>query len=122
MREYIIKCYREAVALAAVPEELKRSLNVNERIPQFIDNLSVELSKVPKISPETIQTCVYDMTNLLLNSIEKKAREDYLSDAAKSAMRDAASEASKLDRLADRINQGTEENPAVIDMDEVMHG
>lgn len=119
MRDFIVKCYREAVALAQVPDELKRSLNTQERVPKMIDNLTVELLKVPKISADTIRNCVYDLTNILLNAIEKKAREDYLSDAAKSAILDQAAKADRFEQLADEINRGDHDNPAHIDAEEL---
>ena len=119
LRDIIIRHYREAVALSTVPDELKRSLKTNERIPSFIDNLHRELAAVPNLSAESIQTTVYDLTMLTLDMIEKQARENYLTEAAKSAMRDAERKQTLKDTLADRINAAPDDAPAEITEDEL---
>jgi len=122
MREYVIKCYQEAVTMLPYPQELKDSLLIEERVPAFIDNLYLEFVKVPKVSRETIQSAVYDMTDLLMRSVKTKFDEDQMSMSARSAIIAANEQATKIDRLANRINEAPDHSPASIDMEELLDG
>jgi len=108
MRSLIIEAYREAVALAPCPEELKKSLATHERTPQFLDNLERELSALPPrfLDPITIRTTVYDLTNLFIRNVDKQAQERYMTDVTRSAAIAARDAAIKRDELADRLNAG----------------
>ena len=75
--------YRLAVAQAAVPEELKRSLKTNERVPSFIANLEAEFKKLPPqilSNQRKLQDTVRSLTNLFLHLVEKKATQNIQSD------------------------------------------
>lgn len=122
MREYVIKCYQEAVTMLPYPQELKDSLLIQERVPAFIDNLHREFAKVPKVSRETIQSAVYDMTDLLMRSVKTKFDEDQMSMSARSAIIAANEQATKIDRLANRINEAPDHSPALINMEELLDG
>ena len=87
-RELIRKFYREAVALKNCDLALKNALNTSERIPAFIDNLSIEFQKVQmkRIKPieeKHIREIVYDFTDLFIAGLETEAKLRYESDAQK---------------------------------------
>lgn len=120
LRQTIISCYQNAVALSDVPQELKQSLKTKERVPAFIDNLTRELALVPKLDMDRIQTVVYDMTFIFLDAVKRKADENYISENAKRAMTDKADSDAKMNELADRINSAPENAPAEIDIEELL--
>ena len=108
MRSLILQAYREAVALAPCPEELKRSLATHERTPKFLDNLERELAVLPARfrDPMTIRSAVYDLTNLFIRNVDRQAQERYMTDVTRAAAIAARDAATKRDELADRINAG----------------
>ncbi len=93
VREY----YNEAIRLhPTAPDELKHSLRSNERVPSFIDNLALEIQKVQDMRlaqdknpfpDKTIQSLVYDMTNIFIGNVEKLAQERMMSDLDKQAIK-----------------------------------
>jgi hypothetical protein len=119
MRELVHDFTMEAIAMAPVPEELRRVAKTHPRITSFVDKMTVELQKVPKIDREGIRSAVYDMTNFMLRCIDVKANEMMMSDAAKEAIQTAAAKAKRMDELANQINRATPEQPAVIDAEEI---
>lgn len=116
MRQFIIQCYEEALALSQAPEELKDAIRRRgghgERVPAFLDNLNKELNTVQNITKEQIRDSVYSLTDLFINTVKRKADEDMMSDAAKSAI---VEKSGKKDELADRLNSGQ-----AVDLEEVL--
>lgn len=110
MRSILISEYQATVAMADIPTELKHALKTNERVPAFINNLERELIAVPhKFRTElTIRNTVHDLTNVFLNSIQRKANEDALTTAAKQALKDKASKAAKQESIVNDMIQGKE--------------
>jgi len=86
LRQLCVKVYQETVTFALIDSELKRSLKVHERVPSFIDSLVKEL-RFSKAKKENIVAAVISMTNIFISSIETKARENYMSDLAKTTLR-----------------------------------
>jgi hypothetical protein len=92
-KKLVREAYNEAVKLhPTANQELKHSLNSNERVPKFIDDIANEIAKVQdvmiakgadKIKDETIKGLVYDMTNMFIQSVEKRAEFMHMSEAQK---------------------------------------
>lgn len=114
MRNLIIKSYQQSVALAPVPEELKRALKTHERVPGFLSSLERNLISVPRQlrTAQNIEATVHDMTMIFLNGLVQKAEEARMSDAVKQGMLDKAAKAKRYDELS----TGRE----AIDLDELM--
>lgn len=82
--------YQEAVRLLpGIPDELRKGLKTNERVPLFIDNLTKEIASLPAhIRPQRlkIKQIVYDLTNTFILNVKRQADEKHLSDIAKTAI------------------------------------
>ena len=85
LRRLIEDAYRERLALAPIPGELKQALRMHERVPLFFRNLERELSVLPPkfATPEHVRTVVYDMTDLFIKLVDRHAHERQKSDLAK---------------------------------------
>jgi hypothetical protein len=97
LRRLVVADYQQCVSLASVPDELKRSLKTNERVPVFIDNLVVQISRAKGVSRETIRTAVYDLTTTFLQLTHRKAEEMRMSDLARSTIEAKAREADAIE-------------------------
>ena len=119
LRELIRSSYQERIALAPIPEELRRSLRSHERIPKFFDNLERELAVLPPAlrSVERIKDAVYSLTDIFTANLKRIADERQMSDLAKQAERDAAAARVRRDELADRLNRGE-----AVDLSEIVDG
>lgn len=81
-KEKVRKWYQEALALNKnVNSDLKRALKAHERVPNFIDNLSIEFSKVQvqrarehksPLSEKTLQQSTYDMVDVFITGLKNK--------------------------------------------------
>lgn len=102
--------FQEYVALADINADLKRALKSHERVPAFVDNLAKELYHLPfDVSRETIKKLVYDMSDLFIKLLVRKADEGLMSDIAKTQIQKEADTIKKMDQLADDlISGGTE--------------
>ena len=110
MRKLIDDTYQETVALSSCPQELKVSLKFKERVPTLISNLEIELKKLP-VKYQTkgkIQETVISFTNIFLNAMERKAKEDLLTHAAKAEIKNQADLKQKADSLVDDMSKGKE--------------
>ncbi len=94
-KELVRREYAKAVVASPyASEELKRSLKVSERVPNFVDRLSEQLGRADFIlakrgkvvKQETIIGFIHDMTNQWLHLLEKNAEQRKLSDIARSAI------------------------------------
>lgn len=87
-----------------IPEELRRALKTNERVPLFIDNLAKSLYRLPKdIRKETIILAVHDMTDLFINNIERKATERRMSRMEMHRLLEAEAKKAQLRAMADTL-------------------
>jgi len=103
LRQTVIKHYQDAVKVAKVPDELKRSLKTNERLPVFIDNLVVQIGMAPKnYKPEVVQYVVHQMTGQFLTNVHRKAEEARMSDLAKSTIRQNHAEFLNVEEAEDQ--------------------
>lgn len=100
--------YQEAVALADAPTELKRSLAAHERVPGFIDNLARELSRVPGLKRETIKVAVYELTNLFIANVKRRADEMHMSEVEKHRRVAEYERAKEAEAMIDKLSGGTE--------------
>lgn len=113
LRKKIVTHYQERVKTAEIPNELRRALKTEERIPLFVDNLTRELSKVRNLREDQLRDSVYSMTDVFIAAVKAKAEQRNLSElevarinfayAAKRAMvmqaeRVAQEEAKRIDR------------------------
>jgi len=75
----------------AVPEDLRRALRTNERVPGFIDRLAQELQQVEdngiKLDRLKIKMVVYELTATFVGLLKHRANEMEMSDIAKSHAR-----------------------------------
>ena len=85
LRRLIEDAYRERLALAPIPGELKQALRMHERVPLFFRNLERELSVLPPkfATPDHVRTVVYDMTDLFIKLVDRHAHEKQKSDLAR---------------------------------------
>jgi len=89
-REIVRSDFEEFIRLdPMVPEDLKTSLRLTERVPQFIDNLAAALIEVDrrgkvKLSRMKIKNIVFEQTAFFVHLLKTKADEMAMSDAAKS--------------------------------------
>jgi len=85
--------YHQAVlSHPTAPTELKHSLKSNERVPQFIDNLYIQIKQVqamrlsqkkPPFEDSIIQGLVNDLTNMFIHNIKTIADHKMKSDLDK---------------------------------------
>lgn len=92
LREAVIADFREFIRISPkVPDGLRGSLRMNERIPKFLDNLVGEISNVEQkgiiLDRTKIKEIVYNMTELFVLLMKKKAEEMHMSDLAKAALK-----------------------------------
>lgn len=118
--KFVRDAYHEAVRLhPTAKEELKHSLKSNERVPQFVDQVALEIQQVQdvmlakgadKIKDETIKGLVYDLTNMFIMGVEKRATDMQMSDAQKMLIRQQQSYQKDLETMggdfADLIKEG----------------
>lgn len=97
-REQVRKSYNEAVSLHPTADaDLKQALRSNERVPRFIDNLSLELGKLAEIRAKRnkqpidevhIKEIVYEMTDTFIKGLIGNATRLRESDLARIARED----------------------------------
>lgn len=76
----VIGWYQEAVTLKQIDSDLKSALRTQERVPQFIINLSSEFQKVqdyrlkkgkPMVDENTLRETVYDFVDVFIAGLVK---------------------------------------------------
>lgn len=87
-KKFIHEDYKEAIALAKdIPEELRRALKTNERVPIFFDNLEAQLriaeARGIKLDRPMIKMMVYSLTEFFIKTVKAKADLDSKSDLQK---------------------------------------
>ena len=114
LRSKLKQWFLEAVALSACPEELKRTLRKdNGRISALINNMQGEFKRADQLlasrglflKESTMQTAMYDMTNVLIQGLELEVKRMYETDLAKAARQ---AEVSKAAEVEDFLSGGTE--------------
>lgn len=77
-----------------VPQELKDSMKLKERVPRFVDHLAAELKACEDagltITRQKIKDVTYDMAAFFIHMVKTQAQEMLLTDAAKKAKAEAA--------------------------------
>lgn len=75
----------------SVPDGLRNSLRLTERVPAFIDKLAGEFMEAEragiKFDRHKIKSTVYSLTATFVHLLKTKAQEMEMSDAAKSALK-----------------------------------
>ncbi len=116
------EAYNECVKLhPTASSELKHSLRSNERVPTFIDEVANEIEQVqkvftargqPLIEEPAIKGLVYDLTNMFILGIEKRAEAMHMSDAQKMLLKQQADYQRDLENMtgdfADILKEGVE--------------
>lgn len=110
-KDRVRKWYQEALALNKdVNSDLKRALKAHERVPNFIDNLSVEFSKVQvqrsregksPLSEKTLQQSTYDMVETFITGLKNSYDKAAESEAKKLARERAVQYQKDLEATAD---------------------
>lgn len=84
VRELCRRVYRETVEAAEINTELKRSLRTHERVPVFIDNLARQFAVLSwRIKRESIEMAARDLTRWFIANVDRKAKENLMSDMEK---------------------------------------
>ena len=119
-RTFVRNAYHEAILLhPTASSELKRSLKSNDRVPKFVDDVAIEVENVQKafdlkglekLDDHAIKGLVYDLTNLFIQGVEKRAEEMHMSDAQKMLIKQRSDYQKDLDNMtgdfADLIKEG----------------
>lgn len=75
----------------SVPDDLRKSLKVKERMPVFIDRLAAEIKQVESkgiaLDRIKIKEIVYSLTGMFVHMLKTRAHEMQMSDAARSVAR-----------------------------------
>jgi hypothetical protein len=110
-RDKVRKWYQESITLNQnIDSELKRALKVNERVPNFIDNLSVQFSKIQTmraqkgkkpLKEKTLQTSTYEMIDWFIKGIKNDFDKRVESEAKKTARAKALQYQKDLEASAD---------------------
>lgn len=110
-KERARKWYIEAINLNKnIDSDLKRALKVHDRVPNFIDNLSIEFSKVQTIraregksplSEKTLQSSTYDMVEWFIAGLKNDYDKRVESEAKKLAKAKAEQYQKDLEASAD---------------------
>jgi hypothetical protein len=102
LRKLIISTYQQTVKHAEIPNDLRDSLMVNERVPAFLRNLELELAALPKKyqTTEHVTYTTRELTLFFLNNVRIKAEQMMLSDAEKNRLETNHNKAQVLDRAA----------------------
>ncbi len=108
LSKQIHDAYLEAVALSKYPEELKRSLKTNDRVPHFLIKLEQEIVSINKklqggIKPSQVKDIVYMLTETFLWAVHKTANERMLSDAEKTRI---TKENDKIEKFKEAAETG----------------
>ncbi len=88
LRDIVRNDFEEFIRLdPSVPEELRNSLRVTERIPKAVDNLAKQLEEAEKhgiiFTREKLKDTVYSMTAQFVHYLKVLANESIMSEAAK---------------------------------------
>jgi hypothetical protein len=106
----IRKYATEAIMLAEVPIELRRSCVKHERFNQLIQNLVIQFQKVqdlraiqkkPPIKDNTIKSAVQDFALQFVCNVNRVAEERIASELEKQRLKDEADYAKDLNNSAD---------------------
>lgn len=94
MKDMVRADFEEFIRLdPLVPEGLRGSLRLRERVPQFVDNLARELSEAEAqgitFDRYKIKEIVYSLSKLFVGLLKTRADEMEMSDIAKTAARRA---------------------------------
>lgn len=109
-KKKVIRWYQETIEKLDINTELKKSLSAHERVPTFIQNLSEEFVKVQQyrlrkgkrhVDVKYLREITIDMVKDFVQKVEKLAEERVLSDLAKRAELDKASDAKDMEETLD---------------------
>ena len=111
LRDLCVQYYRETVARAEIPNELKRALKSHERVPRFIDNLVRELKGVSfPLSPQTIKMTVRDLTHMFIAAVKVTSEQRLMSDMEKLVLKKRDDEKREFEAAADALLAEGEEH------------
>jgi len=103
--ECIKEDYQSYVKNALINSELKRALKTQERIPLFFSNLAKSLKSKKDLSREDIRLATYDLTQMFIESVDRVAKENYLSTLAKETIKEEAKKQAAVDALKNKVGQ-----------------
>lgn len=104
LREFVIKEYQATVRNhPGIPKELKDALEVNERVPRFMDNLTEQLKNpaFKDYSNNQLREVVKDATCFFLSLVQRKAEEQMMSAIEKSRIEKIIADKAILDKAVD---------------------
>ncbi len=92
LRELVRQDFEEFIRIdPSVPEELRRSLRLKERVPQAVDNLAEQLALAEKqgiiFTREKIKSTVYSMTAQFVHLLKTTVHEQMMSANAKTVLK-----------------------------------
>jgi hypothetical protein len=119
LRELIRADFDEFIRLdPSVPEALKNSLRLTERVPAFVDKLTNEVKNAERAGHRLdrlkIKEMVYSLTGLFVHLLKTKANEMEMSDMAKSAMKTSIEGDEIIKKFDDQGNADLSEELGVI--------
>jgi len=108
IRRLVRKIYQEVIEKdPRVPANLRSMLKSHERIPRFIDNVSMQIEKFrPNTKRETVERIVREMTLLFVSTAKQKAEENAMSPINKTLLRMKQDAQRRLDAAAEAVNAG----------------
>lgn len=103
IQEMVRADFEEFIRLdPAVPPELKTSLRLKERVPDFMDRLAKEIAQVEaggiKLDRHKIKQLVYNLSAFFVHCMKVQADQMYMSDIAKTAVKKHSQELEKFDK------------------------
>jgi hypothetical protein len=92
IREIVRADFEEFIRIdPSVPNGLRSSLKLKERVPSFVDRIAAEIIQVEvsgvKFTREDIKMMVYDLSRIFVHLLKTKAHEAEMSDLARAAMK-----------------------------------
>lgn len=114
-KKFCASAYQRYVDSLDIPIDLRTGLKTSERVPMFINNLSLELDKIqadrirtgkPIFSDHAIEAVIKDMTEVFISGIKIKAQQMYESDIAKSIREAKADEQKAMEQTSEGVISG----------------
>ncbi len=120
--EIIRSDFEEFIRLdPSVPEGLRNSLRLTERVPAFVDNLAKEIAMVErrgiKLDRLKIKELVYSLSAFFVHNLRTKADQMHMSDLAKTAIRTKTEGDELIQKMDDQGNADLSEELGIVIQD-----
>ncbi len=108
----------------SVPEELRNSLRLTERVPKFVDNLAEQIHQIEargiKLDRAKLKMMVYSLSGMFVHMLKTKANQMQMSEIAKSALKKDLEGDELTQKLDDQGNGDLTEELGIIITDKVV--